>query len=346
MSQAMEPGGSYDRHSEYQMRAGLSHENLVAAAASEVVPDEERGSVVVADYGCAQGRVSNPLIHEAVDRIRERHRDVPICVYHNDLITNDWAGLFESLRDEDSYLQAADGPITPLASATSFYEPVTPRHILDLGMSFASIQWLAAPGPTDCGTALYFDQLEDGARARMAAQAHADWTRFLELRADELAAGGRLVLDMMGVPDGGIAAGHDLWRHVRTVCEDMAGEGQLDSDRLDNYVIPIYERSADEARRPFDEEIGHSLRLESLDVHAQPNPYTERYRQDGDAATLARGFTGFFRAFSGPSLRDAFALNDNGVEDLCRRLESRIRADAGDLHFEIHTLTLVISRLA
>lgn len=345
MLRPMEGGGVYDHHNEYQMRGGLLHADLVATAASGIVPDERRGSVVLVDYGCAQGRVSNPLIRTAIERLRRAYSGVPVQVYHNDLLTNDWASLFERLRSEDSYLDVAGGPVTPLVSATSFYEPVAPRGIVDLGLSFAAIQWLSSPGPRGCGSALYFDQLEDGSRAAMARQAHADWTRFLERRADELAPGGRLVLDMMGVPEGGTAAGHQAWQMLRGVCEEMQREGLLDAARLDGYVLPVYERSTDEVRRPFGEAIGSRLRLEHLALVSVPSPFTERYRADGDAGALATGFVGFFRAFSEPSLRDALGLDDAAVEAVYRRLAARIEAAAAGFVFDVHALTLMISRI-
>jgi SAM-dependent methyltransferase len=345
MLRPMEGGGVYDHHNEYQMRGGLLHADLIATAASEILPDDRRGSVVLVDYGCAQGRVSNPLIRTAIEWLRRPYPDVPVQVYHNDLLTNDWASLFDRLRSEDAYLNVAGGPITPLVSATSFYEPVAPRGIVDLGMSFAAIQWLSSPGPRGCGSALYFDQLEHGPRAEMARQAHADWTRFLERRADELAPGGRLVLDMMGVPDGGTAAGHQAWQLVRDICEGMQRDGLLEAARLDDYVLPVYERSADEVRRPFGEAIGARLRLEHLALVPVRSPFTERYRADGDAGALAVGFVGFFRAFSEPSLRDGLGLDDGAVEELYRRLAERIEAAAAGFVFDVHALTLVISRI-
>jgi hypothetical protein len=341
----MEGGGAYDRHSEYQLRGALAHADLVAAAAGEIAPDLSRGAVVLVDYGCAQGRTSNPLIRAAIERLRRSHRDVPVHVYHNDVLANDWAALFTRLRSDDSYLHVAGGPVTPLVSATSFYQPVTPRGIVDLGLSFAAIQWLSAPGPAHSGSALYFDQLEGAARARMAEQAHADWTRFLALRADELATGGRLVLDMMGAPERGSAAGHQAWQLVHSVCEELVGEGHLDAARLGDYVLPVYERTAEEARRPFEEAIGARLRLERLELEPVQDPFMQRFRSDGDAAALAAGFCGFFRAFSEPSLRVGLGLNDDAVEELYRRLASRVEAGAAGFAFDVRALTMVISRI-
>jgi salicylate 1-O-methyltransferase len=345
MPRPMEGGGAYDRHNEYQLRGALGHADLVAAAAGKIVPDRVRGSVVLVDYGCAQGRVSNPLIRTAIEGLRRSHRDVPVHVYHNDLLANDWATLFARLRSDESYLHVAGGPLTPLISATSFYQPVTPRGIVDLGLSFAAIQWLSVPGPRHCGSALYFDQLEGAARARMAEQAHADWTRFLALRADELATGGRLVVDMMGVSERGVAAGQQAWQLVRGVCEELTSEGRLDAARLDDYVLPVYERSAEEARRPFGEAIGARLRLERLELEPVQDPFTQRYRSDGDAAALAAGFVGFFRAFSEPSLRDGLGLDDDAVEELYHRLALRVEAAAAGFVFDVHALTMVIGRI-
>jgi hypothetical protein len=212
MTQAMAGDGAYERHSDHQVRDARSHAAMIAAAAERIVADDAKGSLVLADYGCAQGGVSNALMRVAIERIRRTYPDVPISVIHNDVLANDWATLLKNLRDGDGYLSVPGGPITPLISATSFYKPVTPRGLVDLGTSFAAIQWLGEPGPVNSGSALYFDQLEGTLRTDMARQAHADWTRFLELRADELAPGGRMVIDMMGMGEDGAAAGHDACR--------------------------------------------------------------------------------------------------------------------------------------
>lgn len=176
------------------MRGALSDAELVTHLSGEVVPNQDRGMLVIADSGCAQGRVSTALIRLAIDRLRSHEPELPIAVYHNDVLGNDWAALFDRLRDPRSYLHSTGGPITPLVSATSFYNPVTPPGIADLGMTFAAAQWLSQSGPRGCGSALYFDQLDGATRAQMANQAHRDWTQFLDRRARELAPAGRLLV--------------------------------------------------------------------------------------------------------------------------------------------------------
>lgn len=342
----MASGGVYDHHSEYQMRGAVSEVGLVESIAAALAPAEERGGLVIADYGCAQGRVTNLLIKRAVERIRAGHPEIALTVLHNDLLSNDWTTFLSHLRADDSYLSVPGGPIAPLISAVSFFEPVAPSRIVDFGLSFAAAQWLASPGPIDAGTAIYFDQLEGAARERMAEQAHADWTTFLRRRADELAPAGRLVVNMMGIPDGGTAAGHDAWRLVRTICVELAGKGALDPDRLDEYVIPVYERTTEEVRRPFSEGIGERLELQELRTAPVENPSAAAYREDGDAARFARGFTGFFRAFSEPSLRTGLAASEEAIEELYRRLQAAIEEEADTFAFEVNAVTAVIARRA
>lgn len=359
MSEAMTGQGDYDRHSAAQSRDAASQVDLVAEAASRIAPDTAKGSVVIADYGCAQGRVSNALLRVVVERVRAIDPDVPITVVHNDLLSNDWATLFGHLRSPDSYLATEGGPITPVASATSFYEPVVPHRLVDLGLSFAAIQWLAEPGPAGTGSALYFDQLDGRAREQMASRAHADWTRFLARRADELAAGGRMVVDMMGIDSSGIAAGHDAWLLARAIAEELVDEGILDERRLDAYVLPVYERTLAEVRQPFESEaddasdvegeresaVGRRLALEHVSIVDSEHPAVARHRETGDTAAFAGEFVGFFRAFSEPSLRAALDPSGTVTAELYERMEARLAAEPGDFDFTVHVLTAVIARI-
>lgn len=341
----MTGGGDYDRHSEYQRRDAASHAELIAAAAQDVARKATLDGVVMADYGCAQGQASKPLLRVAIEQVRAAKHHGPIWVYHNDLLANDWTTFFGGLREEDSYLAVPGGPLTPLVSAVSFYDHVTPPGIVNLGMSFGSLQWLAEPGPGGSDSAIYFDQLDPDARSDMAGQAHRDWSLLLERRADELAPGGRLVLDMMGRRDGHPATGHDIWQQVSSIAEDLVEEGILDGDRLDAYVVPIYERTIDEVRRPFKEGIAERLRLEHLAITDSANPISDRFGADGDASAFARDFVRFFRAFSEPSLQEALDPDGKAMDDLYRQLEVRLRERAVDFTFVVHPITAVIARI-
>jgi hypothetical protein len=336
--------GDYDRNSDPQRQDAASLVDRVLDAADGIGRDPERGSVLLVDYGCAQGRSSAPLLRAAIERIRTRRLEVPIAVVHDDVLDNDWAGLYERLRGEGSYLHVGGGPILPMTSASSFYEPVVPPGLVDLGLSFAALQWLARPGPGGTGSALFFDQLVGDDAAAMADQAHADWTRFLELRADELVPGGRLVLDMMGRHEGGASTGGRLWAQIRSVVEELVDEGHLDAARVDGYVFPVYERTMAEVRRPFEQALGDRFVLEQIELRDSDPPAWQRYAADGDAAVFARSFVGFVRAFSEPSLRAALDPGGAALDELYRRLEQRAADDPSSFAFTVHVLSAVIVR--
>jgi len=269
---------------------------------------------------------------------------VPIAVVHEDVLDNDWAGLYEGLRGEESYLEVGGGPILPMTSASSFYEPVVPPGLVDLGLSFAALQWLARPGPGGTGSALFFDQLKGEDATAMAEQAHGDWSRFLELRADELVPGGRLVLDMMGRHEGGTSTGGKLWTQVRAVVDELIDEGRLDGSLVDGYVFPAYERTLDEVRRPFGEDLGERFELEHVALSDSETPAWQRYEADGDADVFARAFVGFVRAFSEPTLRAALDPDGATLDELYRRLEQRAAGDPSAFTFTVHVLSAVIVR--
>jgi hypothetical protein len=344
MTNAMAGGGEYDRNSDPQRQDAASLLDLVVDAAEGITVGPERGAVMLVDFGCAQGRSSAPLLRAAIERIRAHEPNVPIAIVHEDVLDNDWAGLYDMLRGEGSYLDVAGGPILPMTSASSFYEPVVPPGLIDLGLSFAALQWLAKPGPGKTGSAVYFDQLVGDDAAAMAQQAHADWTRFLRLRADELVAGGRLVVDMMGRHEGGGAAGEHLWAQIRSVVDELIDEGRLDSQRVDGYVFPVYERTMAEVRRPFEGAVGDRLTLEHVSLRDSEPPAWQRYATDGDAEAFARAFVGFARAFSEPSLRAALDPDGAALGELYRRLEQRAAADPRAFAFTVHVLSAVIVR--
>ena len=175
----------------------------------------------------------------------------------------------------------------------------------------------------------------------MAEQAHTDWTRFLELRADELVEDGTLLVNMMGVPDGGTAAGKEIWELTTEIAAEMAGEGLIDGDALEEYVIPIYERTPGEVRRPFDERVGNRLELRSEHIATIGNPASDAYRENGDAAAFARKFTAFFRAFSEPSLKTGLAADEAAIDKLYGQIEARLESRADTFVFEINALTIV-----
>src|SRR5262245_46648406 len=92
-SAAMEGSGWYNRHSSMQA-AGNERAKAYWKDALEKIPVGGE-NIVIADYGCSQGRNSLMPINVAIDTLRRRAgAERPVEIYHNDLPANDFGSLF------------------------------------------------------------------------------------------------------------------------------------------------------------------------------------------------------------------------------------------------------------
>ena len=152
---------------------------------------EPPDALVIVDLGAGTGGNSMAALGEAVAAARGRRGDLPIVCVHSDLPTNDWNGLFSALSSSpNSYLRAEGPPALPMAAGRSFFEPVVPRGLAHLEVSFSAAHWLRAQPSVAIPAGFYFCEATGLARDAIAAQAAADWEAFLRARAADLAAGG------------------------------------------------------------------------------------------------------------------------------------------------------------
>jgi hypothetical protein len=87
----------------------------------------------------------------------------------------------------------------------------------------------------------YFCEATGGARGALAAQADADWTRFLSSRAVDLAPGGRLIVQTVGTDVGPGAGGprvtaRRLLLAMTDVARDLVGAGALSPAAFERFV--------------------------------------------------------------------------------------------------------------
>ncbi|VAI73341.1 unnamed protein product [Triticum turgidum subsp. durum] len=164
-------------------------------------------SMVVADLGCSSGPNALALVSIAVDAIRgqcfrSRQPPLEVCVFLNDLPDNDFNMVMKSLV---AFQQGHRSVVTGVIPG-SFYGRLFTTGSLHLACSANSLHWLSeAPEELRRNKIPAYDIDEHVRRGRRrvvigayARQFRKDFKLFLELRAKELVAGGRLVVSLAG----------------------------------------------------------------------------------------------------------------------------------------------------
>ncbi|MDQ6796863.1 MAG: class I SAM-dependent methyltransferase [Actinomycetota bacterium] len=352
-TEGMGRDGYYDAHSEYQRsvaQTGAALIDLCVAATTLPVADE---SYVVADYGCSTGANSLKMVSRAISAVRARQPGIAAAALHNDVPTNDFNQLFANLMaTPDSYLDL-DPPVLPLVSAVSFFQVAAPLSSVRLGMSFSAAHWLSAQPDVDVPGGFYFADAMGDTRDALGRQAASDWATFLRARRNELAPGGRLLVQMVGTNDAGQVTARRLLHAMAEVGEAMGSEGLIDLAAVDRYILPVYARTAAEAEQPLhdDASLAAAFTIDEISVDPVPNPYLEAWRHDGDNFSYARNYAAFVRGFTESNLRLHLfdAAGDGGpgvVDEYFNRLEARFASNPMEDRFEDWTLTVVLARTA
>jgi hypothetical protein len=306
----MTGGGDYDRNARVQATAASFALPLFERAAREAALPSAPAPIALVDYGSATGKNSVPVVAAALAAIRARTAQ-PIVVVHDDQPGNDFQALFAALAAPDGYL--ADG-VFPCAVGRSFYEPVVPPDFVSLGWSSTAAHWLSRV-PAPLVDRAWAPTARTPGAAPFLAQARQDWRRFLALRATELRAGGRMVIVVATVDDGGVCGGEHALDGLDAALRAEVAAGALAQAEADAVVVPNFFLSRAELEAPFAEP-PLAGRLELID-HVRvtsPDPLWAAFERSGDAAALAASFAGWVRAFSQSSLLAALT-GERGAGD-------------------------------
>ena len=230
-----------------------------------------------------------------------------ICVVHVDVAENDFTTLFDVLETApDSYV-SDDPDVFPSAVGRSFYRPVLPPDHVHLGWSSYAAVWLSR-APTLIPGHFWIPCSTGDIRAAFERQAAQDWGAFLELRARELRAGGRLVVTLPAARDDGTTPINDRMNHVNAVLVEMVADHAITADERARMILLSYPRRETELLAPFDRGGRfENLLMEQCEAFSVPDPAWADYEHDCDKEKLAARHTGFFRATFMPSLASALA---------------------------------------
>jgi hypothetical protein len=212
--------------------------------------------------------------------------------------------------------------------------PCLPSGSVHLGVSGTAMQWVAdAAGLASTGSVFpgYRDHRDEAERRAWRVAAARQWERLLEMRAMELAPGGRFIAALAASPAAGPESTGpyvEIVADMNRVLADWRGAGRIGAATVAAVVVPVWMRTLDEIRAPFEGAGGPvaGLELESAELFRLDNPYW-----DDDPAAFARDYVRSVAAWGGPLLLRAFAREGEDrapglLVDFLGELEERVAA--------------------
>jgi hypothetical protein len=231
--------------------------------------------------------------------------------------------------------------------------PCLPPGRVHVAVSGTAMHWIAdAAGLASTGSVFpgYPDHQDEAERRAWRLAAARQWERLLEMRAIELAPGGRLIAAVPAspAPDPERTGPYvEIIGDMNRMLSDWCLAGRIGAATVAAVVVPVWMRTLDEIRAPFEGRGRRfaGLELESAELFRLDNPYW-----DDDPAVFARGYVRSVTAWGGPLLLRAFALEREDrapglLAEFLAELEERV-AEAQDRYRRDYIEALVICRKA
>ena len=231
--------------------------------------------------------------------------------------------------------------------------PCLPSGSVHVAVSGTTMHWIAdAAGLPSTGSVFpgYPDHIDKDERRAWHVVAARQWQRLLEIRAIELAPGGRFIaaLPASPAPDPERTGLYvEIIGDMNRLLADWRRTGRIGAATVAAVVVPVWMRTLDEIRDPFEANGGRvaGLELESAELFRLDNPY----RHD-DPAVFARDYVRSVTAWGGPLLLRAFAREGEDrapglLAAFLQTLEERV-SDAPDRYRWDYVEALVSCRKA
>jgi SAM-dependent methyltransferase len=231
--------------------------------------------------------------------------------------------------------------------------PCLPPGSVHVAVSGTAMHWVAeAAGLASTGSVFpgYPDHEDEAEWRAWRVAAARQWERLLEMRAIELAPGGRLIaaLPASPAPDPERTGLYvEIIGHLNRILSDWCREGRIGAPTVAAVVVPVWMRTLDEIRAPFEARGGRfaGLELETAELFRLDNPYW-----DDDPARFAQRYVRSVPAWGEPLLLRAFALEGEDrarglLSEFLAELEERVAEDP-DSYRRDYVEALVICRKA
>ena len=240
----MKGDGFYDDHSAPQMATIDAVSPWLEEAIGQMDLRAIAGPLVVADFGCSEGRNSIAAAARIIAAIRTRDQR-PIQTVHSDLPTNNFNQLFANLYPAGrSVFPAAN--VFSAAVGGSMFDQLLPPKTVSIASTYNAIGFLSrrpevplpdyilpmGPGRPRPGV-----NVAPEAREAYAAQARTDLVRFYEARAAEMVTGGKLLVASFGVGKQ-YRACDGLYDVLNDALLDLVGRGRLRRELYERLGFP------------------------------------------------------------------------------------------------------------
>ena len=348
--------GFYDRNSAPQWAAIEAVLPWLEEAIAGMQLADLPPTVALADFGCSEGRNSIQVMQRLIPAVRARAAR-QIQTIHSDLPTNDYARLLRSLR-ADGRSVFGERVFSAVVPGSMFDQLLPPRSI-HLAMTYNAIGFLSRRPlerlpdyilPNGPSALRGVGAVSAADRAVFAAQALTDIESFARARAAELVPGGKLLIEVFGGGAGGRTC-DGIYDALNDAVLEVLEAGLIDRAGYEAFYQPVYFRTLEELTAPVavpDAPLAPLFRLERAETYEVEVPFVEEFRRTGDAATYARSYTDFFRAFTEPVVRAAFPTDapDRFAGDVFARAERLVREHPERYEFHYVSVAALMTRLA
>nr|XP_043619928.1 benzoate carboxyl methyltransferase-like [Erigeron canadensis] len=227
----------------------------------------------IADLGCSSSKNTLLVVHNIINIVHqmceEKNLKAPqFQVSLNDLFGNDFNTLFKMLPDFYTVINnekdESFGPCFVSAIPGSFYGRLFPDQSLHLVHSSYSIHWLSQipEGIENNGSNIYITKTSPpNVLQAYRKQFHSDFTKFLQMRSEEIVPGGGMVLTCIGrsIVDPTSEDSCTLFELLAQSLVDMVKEGMVRESDISPIHLPIYHPCQEEVRNVIQNEGSFSL---------------------------------------------------------------------------------------
>ncbi|XVE87335.1 hypothetical protein DITRI_Ditri18aG0109500 [Diplodiscus trichospermus] len=281
---------SYASNSLVQQKVISMTKPITEEAITKLYCSNYPAAIAIADLGCSSGPNTLFVVSElikVVDSLRQKigQKSAEYQVFLNDLPGNDFNTIFSSLPSFQNKLKKQLGPGSGPCFFTgvpgSFYGRLFRKKSLHFVHSSYSLMWLsqvpeglesnngniymASTSPPEVLKA-YYEQFQK------------DFSLFLKCRSEEMVAGGRMVLTILGrrSDDPSSKECCYIWELLAMALNDMVLEGLIEEEKLNSFNIPQYTPSPTEVKSEVLKEGSFCIdRLEVTEVNW--NAYQNEY---------------------------------------------------------------------